>query len=415
VVLAVSVHTDVNVPYDTLTPYTYQSLIDKIEAGDSAIGKAYFILPVSSPVASTNSQVTWSLMDVAGTMYASGNAYDYSFTSDTFQMIIEANAVISVPSTVPPSQDNQRYQVRWTLTSLDGSFPDQYQFENISVIGLTTTPEGPQDTVELSGDPAHVSVVLREPYTNVTYEVFSGNTRVTTSPVVVNLRNRVSTGWYYEAQIDTSDATIYTPGLDPFTVSWRYFNMATPWQINRSTSRMFVVTPSVMTAIEDVKSMVSRAQTTLFQFPDMFFSPEVILSHMRTGRDDFNAAAGVLTNFTMTFATGAIRSFWLAYTYVSILRSQYIAEGEKAFNFTGDAISLEVDRTQYYQGLANEILQQVQNDVKPFKTNLIKKGISGGDGDMNKVPAAGSVAALGVSMTPASQWARGVWPLWNNM
>lgn len=412
VAIVVNVHTNNNVPYETQSPYAYQSLVDKIDAGASALAKAVFILPSDAVAASTNSQVTWTLMDASGVLYANGNAYDYNFTSDSFQLIVEANAVVNVPSTVPPSRDNSRYQIRWELSSTDGSFSSQYMFESITVLGVTTTPEGAQGGVELFGDPAQVSLVLREPYTNVAFEVFGGNTKLTTAPIPVPMKVRVSSGWYYEAQVDTS---AFVPQLDPYAISWKYSNANTPWAVNRETSRLFVVTPSIMTAIEDMKAMVSRAQTTLFQLPDMIFSPEVILSHLRTGRDDFNAAAGVLTNFTMTYATGAIRSFWLAYAYVSILRSQYIAEGEKAFDFQGQAISLNVDRTQYYQGLANEILQQAQNDVKPFKTNLVKKGVSGGDGDMNKVPAAGSVGVLGLSMTPASQWSRGVWPLWNNM
>jgi hypothetical protein len=166
-----------------------------------------------------------------------------------------------------------------------------------------------------------------------------------------------------------------------------------------------------MMAMEDVRSMLQRAQTTLYQLPETVFSPEVILAHLRMGRDDFNAAAGVLTSFTMLNATGAIRSYWLGYSYVSLLRSQYLLEGEKAFDFQGQAISLNVDRTQYYQTMASDILGDLNNNVKPFKQNLLKKGVSSGDGDMGKVPATGNVGALGIGVTPASQFAR-TWPTW---
>lgn len=407
-VLATLVQTDVHVPYVTTSPYTFQSLVDRIEAGDSAMGKAVFVLPTNSPVSSTNSQVIWTLMDKHGKVFANGNAFDYSFTNTTFSFIVEASGVVHVPSGVPPSLDGERYQIRWELLSLDESFPPQYMFENIQVLGLTTVPEGALDTVELVGDPAQVSLVLTQPYTDVAYEVFQGNIRLTTNPISVRLRQHTSSGWYYEAQIDT---TSLRAGLDPFAVSWKYSNTTAPWAVNRSTSRLFVVNPSILIAVEDMKSMVSRAQTTMFQFPDVIFSPEIILSHLRTGRDDFNAAAGVLTQFDMSNATGAIRSFWLAYSYISVLRSQYIAEGEKAFDFQGQAISLNVDRTQYYQTLASDIASNLQNDVKPFKQNLLKKGMSGGDGDMGKMNTAGSVGALGLSVTPASMWAR-AWPLW---
>lgn len=412
VLLAVDCHTDAHVPYTTTNPYTYQSLLDEIEAGDSAIAKSVFILPSDSAASSTNTQVIWQLMDYHGTVYASGNAFNYQFTQDTFHFIVEAQAVVNVPSEVPPSLDTERYQLRWELSSLNGSFATQYQSENIRVVGLTTVPTGAQDVVELVGDPAQVSLVINDIATDVAYEVFKGNNRLTTSPIPVTIKHRTSAGWYYEALIETGSNEL-TGSLDPYAVSWRYHNKSTPWAVQRETSRLFVVTPSILTAIEDVRAMVNRAQTTLFRFPDTLFENTTILSHLRTGRDDFNAAAGVLTLFDMTNATGGIRSFWLMYSYVSILRSQYIAEGEKAFNFNGQAISLDVDRTQYYQGLAQDILSQVSNDVKPFKTNLVKKGVSGGDGDQSKVPATGNVGALGIAVTPASQFAR-AWPLWGS-
>ncbi|MEK9322795.1 hypothetical protein, partial [Escherichia coli] len=61
--------------------------------------------------------------------------------------------------------------------------------------------------------------------------------------------------------------------------------------------------------------------------------------------DAFNGAYGQFTSFTMTNARGPIREYWLLYAELAAIQSQYLAEGEKAFNYQGAAISLEVDRT----------------------------------------------------------------------
>jgi hypothetical protein len=107
----------------------------------------------------------------------------------------------------------------------------------------------------------------------------------------------------------------------------------------------------------------------------------------------------------MTDARGPIREFWLKFSEIMALRGQYLAEGEKVFNFQGQQIQLEVDRTPYYDSLANSLQQLLDNEAKAFKTMLIKRGILGGDG--NADPTAqrpGAAGAIGISITPASSF-----------
>jgi hypothetical protein len=108
----------------------------------------------------------------------------------------------------------------------------------------------------------------------------------------------------------------------------------------------------------------------------------------------------------MVNATGGIREYWLRYAEVAMLQAHALAEGEKAFNFSGQAISLDVDKSQYYQTLADNLLQQINEDIRPFKQNLLKKGAVAGDGNMAGVANGGLGASsrLGLSIHPASQW-----------
>ena len=150
-----------------------------------------------------------------------------------------------------------------------------------------------------------------------------------------------------------------------------------------------------------------KAKTTLFGFQDMLFDPVVILAGLRRGKDMFNAASGHLTDFDMTNATGGIREYWLRYSEVGMLLAQSLAEGEKAFNFQGSAITLDVDKAQVYQTMATEIQQRLDQDIKQFKQNLIKKGYVSGDGNMSGIASSGnSVSRIGVAMTPASSIGR---------
>ena len=175
---------------------------------------------------------------------------------------------------------------------------------------------------------------------------------------------------------------------------------------------MWLVLPSMFSAIEDVQATVSKARTTIDGAADMLFDPVTVMTWLRRGRDAFNAAGGIITEFNMTNATGQVREFWLKYAEIAALRAQYLAEGEKAFNFSGQAISLDVDRTQYYEQLASNILADVQDSVGTLKKNLTLKGISGGDGNVagalgGGVPGAMGCVGIGLNaVSPNFPWIR---------
>ena len=77
----------------------------------------------------------------------------------------------------------------------------------------------------------------------------------------------------------------------------------------------------------------------------------------------------------------------------------------KAFDYSGAAISLNVDRTGYLDSMANNIKGDLDNEFKPFKQNLVNKGHTSGDGsgDVN-VLGRGAMGSVGVALTPTNGW-----------
>lgn len=113
----------------------------------------------------------------------------------------------------------------------------------------------------------------------------------------------------------------------------------------------------------------------------------------------------------MTNAKGVIREYWLQCAELGALEAQYLAEGEKAFDFSGSAISLNVDRTGFLETMASNIRSNLDNNLKPIKTVMIEKGYTSGDG--SGTDGEGGIAtniralgAVGISITPASCWGR---------
>lgn len=396
--LAVLVKTDLNVPHAASAPLAMQSLVGEMQAGNAAIGKVSFLLPQEEDP--SGSYILWELVSPVGEVVAAGNCYELEVVESQFSTSVAGEAVIHVPSSAAPSAFNEKYQLRWTLCR--PGQPDVFSYEGLAVLGLSTEPHGVQDMVELLGDVAAASITVSELYENVTVEVFApvGNARLF-GPVAASAPKRVGSGWYYQVNINTAQLQ---PAVTPYIVSWKYFHSATPGNSYRETARMFVLNASMMNAVEDVRQVVNKARTTLFQFADMIFDTQTLISFLRRGMDMFNGAGGVWTSFDMTDATGGIRDFWLGYAEVAMLQAQSLAEGEKAFDFQGQAIQLSVDRTQYYDKLAADTLSRLESNVRPFKQNLQNKGVTGGTGNVNTLR--GNQAYLGISIHPISQFGR---------
>lgn len=400
--IAVSVNSQMASQYTTRNPDAFNTLLGELDAGDAAVGRSVWAFPPAFDA--TGGYVIWELLDQNGVTYSQGNAFEYVVTQNGVTTKIEARAIINIPQDVPTTLDGQSYQLRWTLQLGDNPY---YSFENLRVTAQLTVPQGPEDLVEMAGDTATVQLVLDKPYEKVGFEIYQYNEMIVPFVEVVSKR-RVADGWLYTGDIDTSAFPQVGASLDPYTISWVYYNPSLGSNSkNRQISRLFMVNASIHQATEDMRAMINKAATTIAHRADMIFTVPALLAFLRIGRDGFNGAHGMFTAFTMTNAQGPVRYFWLKYAEIHALRSQFLAEGEKVFNFSGQAISLDVDRTQYYSQLADNWQAVLDAEVKPVKQNLIKKGILGGDGNTSVIGLGlGATGAVGITITPASQFGK---------
>lgn len=413
--VAITVQDPSFVPYITSNPSAFQDLVDEIQAGDAAIASSVFAFPAG--IDPSGGFVTWELLASDGTVYSAGNAFEYKIIQNGLSNTVISRCVISVPSTVPPSLDGQKYQLRYTLALPQDSGTPQdpttgalsqntfFQFENIRVVSLTNVPLGTQPSVELQGVNATVSLVTDKPYDNVTVEIWAGTSQVAPASVIQEFE-RTATGFCFSGVINTSQFQV---SLVPYQVIWKYWASNNPGVVYQESADLFVINPSIMNAINNVKDKINKARTTLYGHPDLLYPNAVIMTWLRRGADAFNAAYGQFTSFTMTDALGPIREFWLLEAELSAIRAQYLAEGEKAFDFQGGAISLEVDRTQYLDTAAQAIENVLDQQLKLIKQNLIIKGNTSGTGASGANAGAlqpGAIGAVGITITPASMFGR---------
>ena len=401
--VGVVINQDLAFEYQNKNLDAFSDLVGALEAGDAAVGSVSFIFPL--PFDPSGGQVTWDLIDREGVMYASGTAHDYSFESiSADQVRITAAAVINSPSDMVPTLQGQNYQIRWRLQVAQQVF---WSNETLVITGPSTTPVGVDDVVELENNDVPVSVVFEQPFENVSFELYYGNVKMIAASGAARW-TKTPDGYLYVSVIENPLGL--TASLDAYTIVWSAWNNVNPSLKTRQTGRVFIINASLAAATEDMRIVINKSRSTIAHAQDLLFSVPLLLAYLRRGKDAFNGAHGVLTGFTMLNASGSIREFWIKYSEIIALRAQFLAEGEKVFNLSGQAISLDVDRTGYYSQLADNLQSILDNETKPFKQNLTIKGIVNGDGNMGLDGGTrqrrGAVGTVGITLTPATGWGK---------
>lgn len=368
----------------------FLNAIGTVVAG--AYTSARLSMSVPSDLDLLNAVATWELLDQQGRVWNQGEPTE--LTSEPSQVApgektVSAEAEIAIPSNLPANDAGSTYQLRWKVKLRIGQ--PLYAFENFTVLPPTQQVHGAADAVELLGDNASVQIRLPKPYQHVEYECYKGNSKLFQSRSS-SAPMQDSDGYIFQGQVTVGEYS--GPSLDPFNVLWSYWDGIQPKQ--RETSQLYVVTPIMLDAVKDMQTWLNRAYIDSGMQPGTTFDTIDFIKYLRLGRDQFNASV-LPTTFSMTAADGPIRWFWIGYSCVAACRAQYLAEGMKAFDYAGQVVQLNIDRTPFWEQTASALEQQLAEQVKPFKDILAKRGVTGGDGSSMALRP-GAVGCVGVTI-----------------
>ncbi len=349
-----------------------------------------------------NSRAYWELLDLEGYVWNNGDCVaieNQPSQTNPNEVEISGEAIIALPSNLVSNNEGSKYQVRYTVL-LEEQSPI-FVFDQFSLLPQVETAYGGIDQVEMiSKNQVRVSLVLP---TQLNNEQMQATLQINNVTVAVSLKVEpgvaTQTGWLYRAIFPApkADPNIVV-NLEPYTVVWNYPDANN--EILTETSRLFMVNSSILDVAREVQSFINRAYTDGGIAPGTTFTIKDVLEYLRIGRDQFNAAT-LPTNITMVNARGPYRWYWVMYSSAAACRAQYLAEGMKAFDYGGQEVTLNIDRTQYWDTMAQNLEQQVNDQIKQFKTIMYKRGIQGGDGSSLALQAT-AVGSIGISIHAAS-------------
>jgi hypothetical protein len=300
--------------------------------------------------------------------------------------------------TVPKfdNKDTLEYTVQWKFESEGNVYRSR---ENILI--EPSIEERESEAVALFGD-SHFQVnlpFLVSPTDPVAFEFYEENTLLyslqASAPTISYSTNNYSTNIKLPL---TVTGAAYTPRLllARFTRPGRMLP-------ETLTFKVWVVTPAMLSTVSQIESFVNKSRISNV-IPELRYATSDILLAMGKGIEMFNALPPILSSFTGTNMQGMLANAHITCSCIALLTMQYMAEGSLAFDFSGQSVSLNIDRTQYIDSILGRLDSQVENEVKPMKKLLGKYGISTGDGSIgNKAIGASAFGITTLTLAPTTR------------
>ncbi|QZE59427.1 head-tail connector protein [Erwinia phage pEa_SNUABM_2] len=187
----------------------------------------------------------------------------------------------------------------------------------------------------------------------------------------------------------------------------------------RKTTKMFtyklwVVTPQILIAASMVEDHINKARA-MNVIPELEYTQAEIINYLYRGLALFNTIGPRVTGFNGTNMQGTILNGWVICASYYALAAQLQAEGQLAFDFTGQVVNLNMDRTPSIESALGKLETEIQGPVTNLKNKLSKAGINDGDGSQgaNAIDGARSLGKLGITNSPTTKWAtvgnRSIW------
>lgn len=342
---------------------------------------ATFVVPIETTL--PNIIADWQLEDEDGVVYAAGISSTFTSSTVRGKTKLEFADSLVVPNALPLSVTNTFF-IRWYLQTDTGSS------------GYTQTLEvepnqnhylGAEDAVEVQGQ---TTIYATLPVNAATVDFYKGNTLVYSAASVAGQEN--SEGIEHSLSLDTVVLNIL-PSLTQYLLYWKYND----GRDQTMPGSLWVVTPIIVQAIDELRQFLNRLHQEA-RMPELDYDAVDLVRWLKMGQDYFNAT-GLYTTFDLTAAEGAIYHWWMTSSIVMALRNQYLVEGMRSFQFSGQQVTLDIDVTQYISTIADSFQGRIDSEMQRFKQQLKNYGLSGGTGSMN---GKFQVGAVGLTMSPAS-------------
>lgn len=147
------------------------------------------------------------------------------------------------------------------------------------------------------------------------------------------------------------------------------------------TLTVWIITPQLLTTTSMIEAHINKARLQNV-IPELEYTQADLVLYAYRGLNLFNQRPPNLTAFTGTNMQGFLMDCHVTCSCYYALAAQLQAEGALAFDFGGQSVSFNVDRSPAIEAALGRIETQINDQVGQAKRLLNKKGIFQGDGSV---------------------------------
>lgn len=211
-----------------------------------------------------------------------------------------------------------------------------------------------------------------------------------------------------------SDRTVYRlpltgwpPILAPYSMNVR-IEPKSPMSGNvprDTTYLLWTTNPQIGVAKSMLQNFIDRARLENV-IPELEYTDADLFTYLYRGLAAFNSIPPRVTNFTGTNMQGPMLDAWVVCASIAALSAQFLAEGSLAFDFSGQTVSLNMDRTPAIESTLGRLESQLNSMVMPYKKMIGRAGQFSGDGSIGGkvLDGAQKMGVLGVTVSPTTRW-----------
>lgn len=164
----------------------------------------------------------------------------------------------------------------------------------------------------------------------------------------------------------------------------------------------WVITPQLFKCMTQLEAAINKSRINNV-IPELRYCSSDLLMCLERGLNYFNLLEKP-TFFTGLNMQGVLYDAHLICSEYWALSAQILAEGSLAFDFSGQSISLNVDRTPALEAALGRLESIIESRFIPLKKELAKNGIKSGDGsvgsgNMNNPRAKGLLTVINAPTT----------------
>ncbi len=266
--------------------------------------------------------------------------------------------------------------VRWQVIDIDGN---KYQVKD-AVIVEPQVEDRENDIVAMFGDPdvAFTLPTLLNTGDIATYQMYFNNQSVLATPINMLIDPTVDV---LQFGLESTRVTIPLVAAQASMVATLLkVNIARP-SIRVPVSylyKIYAITPQLMLSMTQIEEFLNKSRIENV-IPELRYTSGDLLGYLQRGLDLFNMIEKP-TTFTGLNMQGPLLDAHLICAQYYALSAQLLAEGSLAFDFSGQGISLNVDRTPQLEAALGRMEALMDSRIIPLKKELWKNDIISGDG-----------------------------------